>query len=63
MGIMKNMTAADPKDVVAKLKAKANEYRKMFLESPKPAPKVTMTYEEAKARVAELRKKNENKTL
>lgn len=63
MGIIKNMTAADSMEQLAKAKAKAEEFRKMFLESPKPAPKVTMTYEEAKARVAELRKKNESKTL
>lgn len=57
------MTAADSMEQLAKVKAQAEAYRKMFLESPKPAPKVTMTYEEAKARVAELRKKNESKTL
>lgn len=57
------MTAADSMEQLAKAKAQAEAYRKMFLESPKPAPKVTMTYEEAKARVAELRKKNESKTL
>jgi hypothetical protein len=63
MGIMKKMTEADAQAALAKVKAQAEAYRKVFLESPKPAPKVTMTYEEAKARVAELRKKNESKTL
>ena len=57
------MTAADSMEQLAKMKAKAEEFRNMFVNAPKPAPKVTMTYESAKALVAELRKKNENKTL
>ena len=63
MGIMKNMTEADAQAALAKVKAQAEAFRKMFLDAPKPAPKVTMTYESAKALVAELRKKNENKTF
>lgn len=58
MGIMKNMTEADAQAALAKVKAQAEAFRNMFVNAPKPAPKVTMTYEEAKARVAELRKKN-----
>ena len=58
MGIIKNMTAADSMEQLAKVKAKTEEFRNMFVNAPRPAPKVTMSYEEAKARVAELRNKN-----
>ena len=58
MGIIKNMTAADSMEQLAKAKAQAEAFRNMFVNAPRPAPKTTMTYEEAKARVAELRKKN-----
>ena len=40
---------------IAKMKAKAEEFRNMFVNAPRPAPKPTMTYEEAKAKVAALR--------
>jgi hypothetical protein len=53
---MKKMTEADAQAALAKVKAQAEAYRKMFFDTPKPAPKVTMTYESAKALVAELRK-------
>ena len=55
MGIIKNMTAADSMEQLAKMKAKAEEFRRMFVNAPRPAPKTTMTYEEAKAKVAALR--------
>ena len=58
-----DMTPENIEESIAKMKAKAEEFRNMFVNAPKPAPKVTMTYESAKALVAELRKKNENKTL
>lgn len=49
------MTAADSMEQLAKMKAKAEEFRNMFVNAPRPAPKTTMTYEEAKAKVAALR--------
>ena len=53
-----DMTPEKIEESIAKMKAKAEEFRNMFVNAPRPAPKVTMTYEEAKARVAELRRKN-----
>ena len=50
-----DMTPENIEESIAKMKAKAEEFRRMFVNAPKPAPKVTMTYEEAKAKVAALR--------
>lgn len=50
-----DMTPENIEESIAKMKAKAEEFRRMFVNAPRPAPKTTMTYEEAKAKVAALR--------
>ena len=50
-----DMTPESIEESIAKMKAKAEEFRRMFVNAPRPAPKTTMTYEEAKAKVAALR--------
>ena len=52
-----DMTPESIEESIAKMKAKAEEFRRMFVNAPRPAPKTTMTYEEAKAKVAALRRK------